>query len=65
MVFENKGEPLKYPLENYFEPFFYTQNKQSFGLGLYIVQAILNANGYELHYEYSNNINHFIIVQKG
>jgi two-component system OmpR family sensor kinase len=65
IIFQNEAEPLKYPLENYFEPFFYTQNKQSFGLGLYIVNAILSANGYELHYEYNNHINYFIIEQKG
>lgn len=65
IIFQNEGEPLKYPLENYFEPFFYTQNKQSFGLGLYIVNAILNANAYELHYEYNNYTNYFIIEQKG
>ena len=52
----------KYPLENYFEPFFSNEDKQkdSFGLGLYIIQNILKANSYTLTYEYENQINRFI-----
>ncbi len=60
IIFENSGEPLKYPLENYFEPFFSNENKDSFGLGLYIVHNILKANGYSLVYEYEDGLNRFI-----
>jgi len=62
IIFENSGEELKYPLENYFEPFFSNEDKQkdSFGLGLYIIHNILKANNYTLEYEYVNGINRFI-----
>lgn len=62
IIFENSGKELKYPLENYFEPFFSNEDKQkdSFGLGLYIIQNILKANSYTLTYEYENQINRFI-----
>ena len=62
IIFENSGKELKYPLENYFEPFFSNEDKQkdSFGLGLYIIQNILKANSYTLTYEYKNQINRFI-----
>ncbi len=62
IIFENSGKELKYPLENYFEPFFSNEDKQkdSFGLGLYIIHNILKANGYLLTYEYENGINRFI-----
>lgn len=66
IVFENEGEPLKYDLKSYFEPFFANEqkNKQSFGLGLYIVHSILNASDYSLQYTHENGINQFKIVQK-
>lgn len=62
IIFENSGEALKYPLEKYFEPFFSNEDKQkdSFGLGLYIIFNILKANNYTLEYEYINGINRFI-----
>lgn len=62
IIFENSGKELKYPLENYFEPFFSNEDKQkdSFGLGLYIIHNILKANAYTLVYEYENGINRFI-----
>lgn len=62
IIFENSGDSLKYPLENYFEPFFSNEDKQkdSFGLGLYIIFNILKANNYTLEYEYINGINRFI-----
>jgi len=67
IVFKNEGKQLKYPLEKYFEPFFKgddVKSNQSFGLGLYIIKNILDANDFELKYEYNNNINSFIIVKK-
>ncbi|MDD2895301.1 MAG: ArsS family sensor histidine kinase [Aliarcobacter sp.] len=62
IIFENSGNELKYPLENYFEPFFSNEDKQkdSFGLGLYIIFNILKANNYTLEYEYLDGINRFI-----
>lgn len=62
IIFENSGEELKHPLENYFEPFFSNEDKQkdSFGLGLYIIHNILKANNYTLEYEYIDGINRFI-----
>ena len=62
IIFENSGEVLKYTLEKYFEPFFSNEDKQkdSFGLGLYIISNILKANNYILEYEYENGINRFI-----
>ena len=62
IIFENSGNELKFPLENYFEPFFSNEDKQkdSFGLGLYIIHNILKANNYTLEYEYLNGINRFI-----
>ena len=62
IIFENSGNELKFPLENYFEPFFSNEDKQkdSFGLGLYIIHNILKANNYSLEYEYLNGINRFI-----
>ncbi|MBY0541049.1 MAG: ArsS family sensor histidine kinase [Campylobacterales bacterium] len=62
IIFENSGEELKYPLEKYFEPFFSNEDKQkdSFGLGFYIISNILKANNYSLEYEYIDGINRFI-----
>ncbi|WP_321778107.1 ArsS family sensor histidine kinase [Sulfurimonas sp.] len=64
IVFENKGKQLTYPLDEYFEAFFKADNissNQSFGLGLYIVKHILDANELTLKYEYINGVNRFII----
>jgi len=64
IIFENIGAGLKFPLENYFEPFFKdNESNQSFGLGLYIVKHILDANGYKINYKYKNQINQFILAQ--
>jgi two-component system OmpR family sensor kinase len=69
IVFINGGEPLKYELEKYFEPFFKEEQKDdqkqdgSFGLGLYIVHSILSANDFGLEYQYEDGKNHFIIYQ--
>ena len=62
IIFENSGNELKFPLENYFEPFFSNEDKQkdSFGLGLYIIHNILKANNYTLEYEYTDGTNRFI-----
>jgi two-component system, OmpR family, sensor kinase len=64
IVFQNDGEALAHPLENYFEPFFRdgeVKSNQSFGLGLYIVKHILDAHSMQLHYRRSQNSNLFIL----
>lgn len=65
IIFENHGNSLEYELDSYFEPFFKNSNKNSFGLGLYIVNSILKANGYMLKYMYENKTNRFSIVKQG
>ena len=63
IVFINVGEPLKKPLSYYIEPFTKDHpTKDSFGLGLYIVDAILKEHDYVLAYERRENRNCFIIV---
>lgn len=62
IIFENLGKELKSPFERYFEPFFSSEHKgkNSFGLGLYIVNNIFKANGYILEYSHKNGLNRFI-----
>ncbi|XPV67992.1 MAG: ArsS family sensor histidine kinase [Halarcobacter sp.] len=62
IIFENIGEPLKYKLEEYYEPFFSNEEKRenSFGLGFYIINNILKANDYTLEYMYKDRTNIFI-----
>jgi two-component system OmpR family sensor kinase len=63
ILFINSGEPLKNPLSYYIEPFTKDHpTKDSFGLGLYIVDAILKEHGYVLAYERRENRNCFIFV---
>ncbi|RXJ99130.1 histidine kinase [Arcobacter sp. CECT 8986] len=61
IIFENRGERLKYDLTSYYEPFFASEDKSanSFGLGLYIIHNILKANNYTLEYSYNDGINVF------
>lgn len=61
--FCSKGDMLKEPLDYYTQPFTKSDSNvsDSFGLGLYIVNYILNKHGYSLSYEYKNGINCFII----
>ncbi len=64
VVFQNRGRKLEYPLEDYFEPFFKgdeVKSNQSFGLGLYIVKHILDANKYKLEYSYKDGLNNFTV----
>lgn len=64
IIFENIGKELLHPLQAYYEPFFKAdsvKSNQSFGLGFYIINNILNANGYKLEYKYEQGINRFII----
>ena len=58
----SKGKSLEYPLEYYLEPFTQEEKRQSgFGLGLYIVNNIIQRLDYTLHYYYKNSNNIFDI----
>ncbi len=59
----SKGEPLKHPLSYYTEPFSQEEKKNNgFGLGLYIVNAILNIHGAKLDYRHEEGKNIFEII---
>ncbi|WP_297442385.1 ArsS family sensor histidine kinase [Sulfurimonas sp.] len=63
LCFENKGEKLAHPLHYYIEPFTKDNpSKNSFGLGLYLVDSILKAHGQVLAYEYEDGVNRFIFA---
>lgn len=63
IIFANTGEVLKHPLGYYIEPFTKeAPTKDSFGLGLYIVDAILKEHDYVLAYERRGEYNCFICV---
>ena len=63
LCFESKGECLKYPLQYYIEPFTKENpSKNSFGLGLYLVDSILKAHGQVLAHEYEDGVNRFIFA---
>lgn len=63
LSFESEGECLKYPLEYYIEPFTKENpSKNSFGLGLYLVDSILKVHDKVLAHEYDNGINRFIFA---
>ena len=63
LCFENKGECIKHPLQYYIEPFTKDNpSKNSFGLGLYLVDSILKAHGEVLAHEYEDGVNRFIFA---
>ncbi|MDP1785208.1 MAG: ArsS family sensor histidine kinase [Sulfuricurvum sp.] len=63
IVFVNEGAALKKPLSYYVEPFTKDHpTKDSFGLGLYIVSAILIEHGYHLAYERRGDENCFLFI---
>ncbi len=58
--FINQGNPLKYDLSHYLEPFIQEKiSHQSFGLGLYIVDNILKAHKLKFTYEHKQCFNYF------
>ena len=60
ICFITSGEPLKNELSYYTQPFTKDGNaKNSFGLGLYIVENILKAHNFMLEYEHENGKNIF------
>ena len=65
ICFENCGDGLNQPLTYYTEPFTKSNsNKESFGLGLYIVQNILDSHHFTFKYYYENEQNKFIFEFK-
>jgi two-component system OmpR family sensor kinase len=61
--FDNRGEALSKPLAYYVEPFTKAHaSKNSFGLGLYLVDSILKTHEMVLAYEHRDGINRFIFV---
>ena len=58
----SNSSPLKYPLSYYVEPFSQGEKRdKGFGLGLYIVQSILNLHHFGFDYRYENKQSVFII----
>ena len=58
--FISQGNPLKYDLSHYLEPFVQEKTShQSFGLGLYIVHHIVKAHHLEFTYEHKESYNYF------
>jgi len=63
LCFESIGECLKYPLQYYIEPFTKDNpSKNSFGLGLYLVDSILKVHEQVLAHEYDDGVNRFIFA---
>ena len=59
----SKGEVLPHPLTYYTEPFSQAEKRSSgFGLGLYIVDSILEKLGYRLGYKHEEGKNIFMLV---
>ncbi|MDK9693814.1 MAG: ArsS family sensor histidine kinase [Sulfurimonas sp.] len=63
LAFESKGACISHPLQYYIEPFTKDNpSKNSFGLGLYLVDSILKAHAQVLAHEYENGTNRFIFA---
>ena len=63
LCFESRGDCLAHPLQYYIEPFTKENpSKNSFGLGLYLVDSILKAHGQVLAHEYVSGVNRFIFA---
>jgi two-component system OmpR family sensor kinase len=60
---KNRGKMLDHELSYYIEPFVKGEGSGgSFGLGLYIVDYIINAHGYKLRYSFDGEFNVFEIT---
>lgn len=63
ICFKNCGPELNNTLEYYTQAFTQgTKQKLSFGLGLYIVNTILEAHDMKLDYDYKDGVNHFYFI---
>lgn len=61
----SKGNALQHPLSYYLEPFSQEEKRSSgFGLGLYIVNAIVGKLGYKLTYRHEEGNNIFSVVTR-
>ena len=59
----SKGDALPHPLTYYTEPFSQAEKRSSgFGLGLYIVESILEKLGYKLGYKHEDGKNIFMLL---
>jgi len=64
IIFGNKGNRLALKLEKYLELSYDINEKENlFGLGLCMIQNILNANSYSLKYDYIDETNLFTICK--
>ncbi len=67
LIISNRGEPLKNDLNEYFKPYFKNELERKdskpggFGLGMYIIKNTLEAQNFEISYEYKDDLNHFVI----
>jgi len=63
LCFESRGECIAHPLQYYIEPFTKDNpSKNSFGLGLYLVDSILKVHDKVLAHEYEDGVNRFIFA---
>ena len=63
LCFDSLGECIAQPLHYYIEPFTKENpSKNSFGLGLYLVDSILKAHNQVLAHEYDDGVNRFIFA---
>ncbi len=63
LCFESKGTCIGHPLQYYIEPFTKENpSKNSFGLGLYLVDSILKVHEQVLAHEYDSGVNRFIFA---
>jgi len=63
LCFDSLGECISHPLQYYIEPFTKENpSKNSFGLGLYLVDSILKAHERVLAHEYKDGVNRFIFA---
>ncbi len=64
LCFESVGECIKHPIKYYIEPFTKENpSKNSFGLGLYLVDSILKVHDKVLAHEYHDGVNRFIFAK--
>jgi two-component system OmpR family sensor kinase len=64
ICFENRGEKLRHPLRYYVAPFTKENPaRDSFGLGLYLVDAVVAAHGWPLAYDYEDGVNRFLFTK--
>ncbi len=58
---QNKGEPLKRPVEEALQAFVTERSEGGLGLGLYIAQAVCEMHGFHLNYTYEKEVHTFCI----